>query len=101
MANKIGFWKEKDINYPDLNWFQSEEYHACIKYLNAGRKYKGYKGWANCRICKARLGTYDMISYDKKWIYPEGYEHYLIEHKLKPSRSQFIIDAVNWTRGLR
>lgn len=101
MANKIGFWKGKVRNYPDLRWFQSNEYKACIKYLQAGRRDKGYKGWANCRLCGVRLGTYDMITPDKKWIFSEEYDHYLIEHKLKPNKIQFIIDAVNWTKRRR
>jgi hypothetical protein len=98
MAKQIGFWKGKVRNCPDLRWFKSDEYQACLKYLQAGRKHRGYKGWANCRICGACLGTYDMITPDKKWIFPEEYDHYLTEHKLKPNKLQFIEDAVKWNR---
>lgn len=101
MANKIGFWKDKIEDCPNLDWFQSKEYLACIKYLQAGHKHKGYKGWANCRLCGIRLGTYDMITPDRKWIFPERYDHYLIGHKIKPNKLQFIIDAVNWTKRRR
>lgn len=102
MTSSIGFWPKRKIeDRPNLTWFKSDEYLACIKYLQAGRKHRGYKGSAKCRICGVRLGSYDMITPDRKWLFPQEYDHYLTEHKLKPNKIQFIEDAVNWTRSIQ
>jgi hypothetical protein len=37
-----------------------------------------YMGWADCRICGARLGTADLHGLGFTW--PEGAEHYVLEH---------------------
>ena len=97
---KIGFWKVKIgvKKYINSNWFNSNEFRACLEYLQTGRSKNRYKGWAKCRICGVRLGTKDMVTRDNKWLFPEGYEHYLIKHQIKPNKTQFIRDAVNWTR---
>ena len=92
----IGFWKTKVEKYIDPEWFGSNEYRACLKYLQTGRIKRRYKGFAKCQLCGIRLGTKDMITSDGKWIFPEEYDHYLIKHKVKPDRAQFIKDAINW-----
>jgi acyl-CoA synthetase (AMP-forming)/AMP-acid ligase II len=98
MARFIGFWKNRVEKYINTLWFESDEYKACLKYLQTGRTSKRYKGYAKCRLCGTRLGTTDMITSDGKWIFPEKYEHYLIEHKVKPNKAQFIRDAVAWNK---
>jgi hypothetical protein len=59
------------------------------------RRGTAYKGFANCRICKCRLGSCDeIISYHDKdyYIVPQGFiGHYVGEHNVKPSR-----EFINW-----
>jgi hypothetical protein len=38
----------------------------------------GYMGWADCRMCGARLGTRDLFGHGFVW--PELAEHYVLVH---------------------
>ena len=49
-----------------------------VAHLQQGREHRAYKGWANCRICGAKLGTRDMTNVLCVW--PEGAEHYISAH---------------------
>ena len=55
MARSIGFWKNRVEKYINTLWFESDEYKACLKYLQTGRTGKRYKGYAKCRLCETRL----------------------------------------------
>ena len=39
-----------------------------------------YLGWADCRICGARLGTRDF--YGNGFVWPERADHYLVAHQV-------------------
>lgn len=43
-----------------------------------------YRGWSNCRICNCKNGTRELEirKDDKLYVIPEGYLHYLIDHKV-------------------
>jgi hypothetical protein len=47
-------------------------------HLEQGRKLNQYRGFAGCRICGERLGTYDKG--DGVYVWPEKAEHYVLEH---------------------
>ena len=36
------------------------------------------KGWAECRLCGAQLGSMDLTRFGYVW--PEKAEHYVVEH---------------------
>lgn len=50
--------------------------------MNPGGGHYGiaYMGWADCRICRERLGTHDMFG--NGFIWPERAEHYLVNHNV-------------------
>lgn len=52
----------------------------------------GYMGWANCRICGAKLGTCDLFGYG--FIWPEMAEHYILTHKVWTSDCDEMLAAV-------
>jgi len=46
------------------------------------------KGWSTCRLCCVKVGsvTYSFEDANYEWQWPEGLEHYVREHKVKPSK---------------
>jgi hypothetical protein len=99
---KIGFWKAGTATevkrHIDEEWYGSKEYEAVIRYMNNTRAGRHYKGWSTCQICKKRNGSCDMYSPDSIWIFPEGYIHYIVDHKVKPDNPKFISDAIAWVK---
>lgn len=55
-----------------------------------------YMGWADCRICGAKLGTRDMFGYG--FIWPEKAEHYVLEHKVWTPECEQFLRAVQHSR---
>jgi hypothetical protein len=94
----IGYWrseleKEKDLpdpsEYVDETW-SAKERDVVVKYLQKGRRLKSWLGYSGCRFCGARNGTTCLG--DDAFVWPEGFAHYLTEHKVKPA--QEFIDHV-------
>ena len=90
MEKKIGFWAPPD-EYPDVQkeagnpWGKDNplQLGAAVWHLTgAGKAVVHYKGMAQCRLCGKSLGSADMS--DGAYCWPEGYEHYLMEHGVKP-----------------
>ena len=59
----------------------------------------GYMGYAHCRSCSLKNnGSSDIVvSYkNTKWIFPEGYLHYIKDHNVKPSKGfqDFIMNVL-------
>lgn len=71
---------------------------ACLEYIEASKSFEEYRGFAGCRICGATLGTRDMITPDNKFVFPEKWEHYIIEHGVRPD-DEFIRSAISWISG--
>lgn len=105
MPFKVGFWKthtaEECLEHVNPDWKKDNEfeYKAVLAYLDFGMVEKSAKGWANCRICKAKLGSSDMLTPDMKWRFPAMFDHYLTEHDLVPPSQPFIDSAVRWYRA--
>ena len=68
---------------------------ACVLYMGGAAKCAYYLGFASCRLCGVQLGVSDMLTPDKKWIFPEKWQHYILKHGVKPDEA-FIKDAVAW-----
>jgi hypothetical protein len=102
MAFKVGFWKtheaEECLAHIDLEWDEAEK-KAVLAYIYYAMPCAHYRGWANCRICGKNLGSSDMLTHDGRWRFPEQFEHYIIEHGLRPPSKPFIRDAVGWYRA--
>lgn len=54
-------------------------------------RYGGYRecclGGSVCRLCNKCNGStdYQLLSGEVRWIWPEGYRHYLEEHQCLPT----------------
>jgi len=48
-------------------------------------------GWADCRICGARLGSMDLTRFGFVW--PEGAEHYITRHAVWTSECEDLLRA--------
>lgn len=97
-TRKFGFFdKNSDFNAP------SEMSPADIKGLgqmllsfqqSADLDHVSYRGSAQCRVCGWRNGhrTYVLkLSNGSAYAWPEGYAHYLIEHKVDPDLNLLLM----------
>ena len=91
MLTLIGYWKGASAaQWPaaevwvDPNW-DPEERHAVIEWLRSGERVRSSMGWSTCRFCDRPNGT-DELS-DGSYIWPEGLEHYLVEHQVRLPRA--------------
>lgn len=98
---KIGFWAQVPPNHPasvegDLPWpsefyapnWDDDERLKIAVYLDSGKEHAAYKGWSTCRLCGIMNGSTDLT--DGKYLWPQGYSHYIREHKIRPP--QIFID---------
>jgi len=81
-----------------VNFMTKEEVSALLTYIKNSCMCESYMGFADCRVCGLRLGTMDMETADKKWIFPEKWEHYITEHGVRPAE-EFVQDALTWTQN--
>jgi len=89
----IMFWNDGPfiVNRPHTRmgyaqlYASPEDRQLVIETLKRGAVRDAYLGWADCRICGARLGTKDLTGYGLVW--PEKCEHYVEAHDV-------------WTEGL-
>jgi hypothetical protein len=65
----------------DQDWDSTERERIAV-YLKRGRVLNSYKGWSTCRLCKKHNGSTDLG--DDKWLWPEGFAHYVRDHAVKP-----------------
>jgi hypothetical protein len=49
------------------------------------------KGWANCRICGAQLGSGDLTAFGHVW--PEKAEHYILTHGVWTPGCEALLQA--------
>jgi len=73
-----------------------QEKRAVLEYMAASRRGPGYMGYAQCRLCGVNLGDCDMTTPDGRWEFPEKWEHYILEHGLRPTVDAFIESALAW-----
>lgn len=113
----VGYWasalgtKYQQIWYgsPEPNWDgwnDKELYDTFLSklYKKMDKARKAYaKGWSQCRICGCRNGSVEYDMDEKKvgdneysvTVMPEGYIHYIKEHKIKPHKRllEYIINS--------
>ena len=42
------------------------------------------RGWSDCRLCQTPNGSAEYRY--NGWAWPEGYMHYLVDHRVHPSK---------------
>ena len=83
-----GYWDDGDGKYPKPveyphKWGKSK-FLAHLRAVQKESDQKHYKGYSYCRCCdNDRNGTSDFTL--GSWRWPEGFEHYIERHKVRPS----------------
>lgn len=94
----IGYWcrninEKSNLPYPsefiDENW-DKDELLKVAEYIQCCEPIEYWRGFSTCRLCGECLGTTCLS--DGTYIFPEKFEHYLLEHNVKPP--QEFIDHV-------
>lgn len=110
----MGFWSSEESSSKDRKEILSKvrqltdaELATVFLYMGNSRRAVAYMGDAYCRLCKNEydsvdhrltgwhLGSQDMLTPDKKWRFPEGWEHYITVHGVAPDQP-FITAASAW-----
>lgn len=55
--------------------------------------YDAYRGCSHCRLCDQVNGNKEFSL--GKWVWPDGYMHYIKDHNVKPSDAfyKFVIES--------
>lgn len=94
---KIGFWNTPRNTYPELpmpedyvddSWDETERAKV-VEYLSTAKICKRYRGMSRCRVCGKYNGSTERS--DGKYLWPDGYAHYIFEHGVKPPE-----DFIEW-----
>ncbi len=105
----MGYWKEDSLSPrgqlkvevdQHVAPMTKREIRALVAYLDAGIEGINWRGLANCRVCNLTLCSRCLISPDKRWRFPEGWSHYVVEHSVRPPAA-FIADAMAWASPWR
>ena len=59
------------------------EFLEKLRKVQSLARVESYRGWSICRCCNKYNGSREY-EYNG-WAWPEGYEHYLIEHNVHPT----------------
>jgi hypothetical protein len=87
----------KDHVRDDVPWEDREELGRALQLRSTmnpsgGDIMMSYMGWADCRICKQRLGTRDFFGHG--FIWPELADHYILTHKVWTPECDEMLAAV-------
>ena len=94
----LGYWREtfdhiSELPFPSTyinEYWNPVELFVVANHIRKATAVNHWKGDAACRLCDERLGSACLS--DGKYIFPEKFEHYLIEHDVKPPK-EFIENA--------
>jgi len=100
---RVGYWlpRPEDTPFHGLIWpgtvvdedWDPEERALIINHLKNSTTHTRWMGYSGCRFCGKLNGTRCFT--DGKYIFPEGYAHYLEEHGVKPP-AEFIEHVRNF-----
>jgi hypothetical protein len=86
----FGFWYsqwEPEFPMPETSDYErADELAAKLELIEAKSIKEKYRGASSCRICHCHNGIATFI-YEKDgytYLWPSGFRHYLIEHKIQP-----------------
>ena len=90
MIEYIGYWSDGKNGFPLPQSNAVENNEEAIKMLDKileNATALSFRGFSKCRCCNKNNGNkeYSIVANNKTYIIPEGYRHYLVEHKIKPS----------------
>lgn len=90
MDKKFGFWyssRETELPIPEASdYARAGELAAALELLEAKAIEERYRGFSICRVCHCMNGisTFIYEKGDDTYIWPSGFRHYLIEHRIQP-----------------
>lgn len=86
----FGFWYsqwEPEYPMPETSDYErADELAAKLELIEAKAERIAYRGMSSCRICRCMNGnvTFAYEKDDYTYLWPSGFRHYLIEHKIQP-----------------
>jgi hypothetical protein len=98
----IGYWRGKKKKSPISHGFlilpwpedfidefwSAEEAKIVAEYLGKAPEVEHWRGYSSCRLCGIMNGSTDKS--DGSYIWPQGFAHYVKEHKVKPPE-EFLV----------
>ncbi len=81
--------------YPGTLVHDETDRIAVLAFMDAAKVHQAWKGMADCRVCRCRVGACCMVTPDGKWKFPQNWQHYIIEHDMAPT-GKFVADALRW-----
>lgn len=97
VMQEIMFWSEDHRPDDYVGCVENVDVGTLDKVLNAlkgGAVHESYKGWAECRICGAHLGSRDLVH--EGFIFPDQAEHYIEEHGVWTPALDRFAEALSW-----
>lgn len=83
--------EDMEIFLPKLQWVESQIVYrpAQNQVSKLPQAFKmHFMGYSTCRCCGEKNGTGEY--YFQGWAWPDGYMHYLVEHKVEPSAAFMV-----------
>jgi hypothetical protein len=68
---------------PEPEWERRSEFLERLQVIEATSGHMDWMGYSICRLCGRSNGASDYKA--GRWIWPEGYRHYISEHLIRPS----------------
>lgn len=94
-----GFWRQTEAEgsklpwpKPSAAWPNRESFLSRLAAAQASATIIDFMGYSNCRLCGKQNGASEYTL--EHWTWPEGFEHYVLEHGIRPSLhfERFILD---------
>lgn len=83
--------EDMEVFLPKLQWVESQIIYRAPK-NHVSKLPQAFKmhfmGYSTCRCCGEKNGTGEY--YFQGWSWPDGYMHYLVEHKVEPSAAFMV-----------
>lgn len=86
-----GFWYSKEEPFfphpvPNIGpWEGEAEFLAALAVVEKHGRGIGYMGYSECRVCGCLNGTREYFDRQGRFMWPEGFKHYVRDHHVKPS----------------
>ena len=91
--------EDMDIFLPKLKWVEEQIPYKPNKNYKPILKHAfklHFMGYSQCRCCGKSNGTGEY--YFQGWAWPDGYMHYLVEHKVEPSAAFMVFINTTYDR---
>ena len=97
-----GYWRESEdeaspLPWPvqDPTWEHRGEFLVELRIIESTSAYTDWMGFSRCRLCGRDNGASDFRA--GQWVWPEGYQHYIADHDVRPSREfeEFVLKRLS------